>query len=180
MRITLKVKTIFLCCLFCYRWYDFFIQAHPSIYPLDVVQSFWTKIKSLSDNGTIVSIDKVKKEIYDNSSHENELKIWCEANLPDGFFIITDSVLQNYITIVNWTNSMSLHYTNSAIQEFLETELADPWLVAFAMSNNLTIVTYEKSEPNRKNRIKIPEVCNQFNVRYINTIEMLRELNENF
>lgn len=159
---------------------NFFIQAHRSIYPLDVVQSFWTKIKSLADNGIILSIDKVKREIYDNSSHEDELKIWCETNLPDDFFVNTDSVLQNYIAIVNWTNSMSHHYKNRAIQEFLETDLADPWLVAFAMSNNWTIVTYEKSEPNRQNRIKIPEVCNQFNVRHINTIEMLRELNENF
>ena len=159
---------------------NFFIQAHRSIYPLDIAQSFWTKIKNLANNGTILSIDKVKKEIYDNSSHEDKLKIWCKANLPNGFFIDTDTVLQNYITIVNWTKSMSHHYTTNAIQEFLETDLADPWLIAFAMSNNWTIVTYERSEPNRKNRIKIPEVCNQFNVRYVNTIEMLRELNENF
>ena len=159
---------------------NFFIQAHRSIYPLDIVQSFWIKIKSLSENSTIVSIDKVKKEIFDNSSHEDELKQWCNSNLPNDFFLNTDSVLQNYVTIVNWANSMSNHYNQNAIQEFLETDLADPWLVAFAISNNWTIVTYEKSEPNRKNRIKIPEVCNQFNVRYINTIEMLRELNENF
>jgi len=97
---------------------NFFIQAHRSIYPLDVVQSFWTKIKSLADNGIILSIDKVKREIYDSSSHEDELKIWCEANLPDDFFVNTDSVLQNYIAIVNWTNSMSYHYKNRAIQDF--------------------------------------------------------------
>ena len=65
---------------------NFFIQAHRSIYPLDVVQSFWLKVKSLSQNGIIVSIDKVKKEIFDNSSHEDELKLWCEANLPNDFF----------------------------------------------------------------------------------------------
>ena len=159
---------------------NFFIQAHRSIYPLDVVPSFWLKIKSLAENDTIVSVDKVKKEIYDNSSHEDELKQWCEINLPPNFFIGTDTVLSNYISIVNWANSMSHHYTSSAIQEFLQTDLADPWLIAFAMSNDWTIVTYEKSEPNRKNRIKIPEACNQFNVRFTNTIEMLRELNENF
>lgn len=157
---------------------NFFIQAHRSIYPLDVVQSFWVKIENLASNGTIVSIDKVKKEIFDNASHQDELKDWCDDNLPDDFFINTDSVLNNYVSIVNWVNSS--HYTERARQEFLATDLADPWLVAFAMSNGWTIVTYEKSEPNRRNRIKIPEVCNRFNVRHINTIEMLRELNENF
>mgnify|MGYP000144434524 CR=1 FL=1 len=159
---------------------NFFIQAHRLIYPLDVVQSFWLKVSTLSQKGTIVSIDKVKKEIYDNSSHEDELKLWCDSNLPNDFFMNTDTVLQNYILIVNWVNSMSHHYTNNAIQKFLETDLADPWLIAFAMSNHWAIVTYEKSEPNRKNKIKIPEVCNQFNVRYINTIEMFRELKERF
>ena len=159
---------------------NFFIQAHRSIYPLDVVQSFWLKIKSLSQSGTIVSIDKVRKEIYDKSSHEDELKIWCDSNLSDGFFINTDSVLKNNISIVSWTHSMSDHYTRSAIQEFLETDLADPWLIAFVISNDWTIVTYEKSQPERKNRIKIPEICNQFNVRYIDTIQMFRELSESF
>jgi Domain of unknown function (DUF4411) len=159
---------------------NFFIQAHRAYYPIDVVQSFWTKVESLSSQNVIASIDKVKKEIFDNSSHEDELKVWCQAKIANGFFIDTSSVLNNYIQIVNWVNSMNNHYTPRAIQEFLTADLADPWLIAYAMSNNTTIVTYEKSEPNRKNRIKIPEVCNQFNVRYINTIDMMRELNEKF
>lgn len=159
---------------------NFFIQAHRSIYPLDVVRSFWLKIYDLSRTGAIVSIDKVKKEIYDNSSHEDELKSWCSCNLPNDFFINTDTVLQNYIAIVSWANSMSHHFTSNAIEEFLETDLADPWLIAFAMSNNWTIVTYEKSQPERKNRIKIPEVCDQFNIRHIDTIQMFRELKESF
>lgn len=159
---------------------NFFIQAHRSTYPLDVFQSFWVKIKALSENGILVSIDKVRKEIFEKSSHEDELRKWCESNLSENFFISTGSYLENYIAIVKWTHSMSYHYTPNAIQEFLETDLADPWLIAFAMSNKGTIVTYEKSQPERQNRIKIPEVCNQFNVRYIDPIQMFRELKEQF
>ncbi len=73
---------------------------------------------------------------------------------------------------------MSHQYHKNAIDEFLEARLADLWLVSFALGKEITIVTYEKSEPNIKRKIKIPEVCNQFGVRYINTIEMLRELGE--
>ena len=103
---------------------NFFIQAHRSIYPLDIFQGFWIKIKSLSDNGTILSIDKVKKEIFDKSSHEDELMRWCNSNLNENFFIDTTSFLNNYISIVNWTTSMNNHYTQPAIEEFLEVELA--------------------------------------------------------
>lgn len=106
------------------------------------------------------------------------MKEWCISNLPETFFIISDGVISRYIEIVNWAHSMNHHYKQSAIDEFLATSLADPWLVAHAMEYDCTIVTYEKSEPMGKRRIKIPEVCNQFNVKYINTVEMLRELNE--
>lgn len=89
-----------------------------------------------------------------------------------------DVVPSFWIKVSDLAKSMRSHYKQRAIEEFLAAELADPWLVAYSMANNCTIVTYEKSEPSRKSRIKIPEVCNRFNVKYINTIEMLRELNE--
>ena len=36
---------------------NFFIQAHRAYYPIDVIQSFWTKVKQLADEGKIKSID---------------------------------------------------------------------------------------------------------------------------
>lgn len=158
---------------------NFFIQAHRSTYPLDVVPSFWSLVKSLGDEGTIKSIDKVKKEIFDDSAHEDELKAWCQAHLPEGFFIDTESVLENYIAITSWASS-STHYTPRAIQGFLETDLADPWLVALAMSTGATVITYETSEPLRQNKIKLPDVCAQFIVGCLSPIQMFRELGRTF
>lgn len=159
---------------------NFFIQAHRSYYPLDIFEGFWKNAKNLASDGRIISIDKVKKEIYDKSSHEDELKLWCQDNLSNDFFKATDAYLPNYIKIVQWVNSKRNHYKNSAIEEFLQTDLADPWLVAYALKENLNIVTYEKSEPGTKKRVKIPEVCNQFSVKFINTIDMMRELKIRF
>ncbi len=61
---------------------NFFIQAHRVNYPLDVAFSFWNKVKQLADYGKIISIDKVKQEIYQN---EDALKPWCVTNLPRFF-----------------------------------------------------------------------------------------------
>lgn len=157
---------------------NFFIQAHRAYYPLDVVESFWHKISELARHKKFRSIDKVRKEIYEKSSHEDELKIWCQANLPDDFFLSTEGAIGQYIKIVQWAKTMNKHYTQNAIDVFLETDLADPWLIAYALNKDITIVTYEKSEPKRKKQIKIPDVCNQFGVRCINTVDMLRELNQ--
>ncbi|MDX1471042.1 MAG: DUF4411 family protein [Flavobacteriaceae bacterium] len=159
---------------------NFFIQAHRSYYPLDVVESFWVRTEELAREGHIISIDKVKKEIYDKSSHEDELKLWCIDNLDDQFFYRTDEALPQYIQIVQWVNTMRHQYLDSAIEEFLQADLADPWLVAYAMKEDLVIVTYEKSAPGAKKRVKIPEVCNHFGIRFVDTIEMMRELNSKF
>ena len=35
---------------------NFFIQAHRVSYPLDVVPSFWNKVKNLADNDKIISV----------------------------------------------------------------------------------------------------------------------------
>ena len=53
---------------------NFFIQAHRENYPLDVAPSFWNKVKALALREKLISIDKVRKEIYD---YEDELKKWC-------------------------------------------------------------------------------------------------------
>ncbi len=158
---------------------NFFIQAHRANYPLDVATSFWDKVKQLAEQQKIVSIDKVKKEIYD---HQDELKTWCENNLPADFFRETTSVITSYSQVVVWANSRSGHYLPTAIAEFLDADEADAWLVSYAHFDaaNRIIVTHEKSQPDRRNKVKIPEVCSPFNINFVNTIEMFRQLGERF
>lgn len=161
---------------------NFFTQSHRTIYPLDVAISFWNKVKMLVDNHKIISIDKVKKEIYDGK--EDEIKQWCVENLPDNFFLDTETpeIILQYRKIINWTNSMRSHYTDKAIEEFSEYENADAWLISFVLTtrDKITIVTYETSESQRKNKIKIPDVCDHFGSKWVNVVKMFRELGETF
>ena len=57
---------------------------------------------------------------------------------------------------------------------------ADGWLVAYAQAHNAVVVTHEKFSADAKSRVIIPNVCQQFNVRYLNTFEMLRQLGVQF
>lgn len=158
---------------------NFFIQAHRGNYPLDVAISFWDKVKQLAEQQKIISIDKVKKEIYD---HQDDLRTWCENNLPADFFKDTTSVVTSYSQVVIWANSRRGHYFSTAIAEFLDADEADAWLVSYAHVDtvNRIIVTHEKSQPDRKNKVKIPEACARFNIRFVDTIEMFRQLGERF
>ena len=58
--------------------------------------------------------------------------------------------------------------------------VADGWLVAYAQAHNLTLVTQEVRNPDIKKRVPIPNVCEQFNVNFINTFDMLRQLGVRF
>lgn len=158
---------------------NFFIQAHRVNYPLDIAFSFWNKVKELAESGRIISIDKVKAELYDKN---DELEDWCRANLPEDFFKSTDEVMAEYGIVTSWAISMNQHYLPNALNEFLDADEADAFLVAYSLADkvNRVIVTQEISQPNRKNKIKIPEACIPVNVRFLNTIEMFRELGATF
>ncbi len=158
---------------------NFFIQAHRASYPLDIATSFWSKVVQLAEEGKIISIDKVKNEIFKN---EDELKQWCEINLPDNFFRDTSTIIPQYSQIVAWAVSKNTHYLPNALAEFLDADEADAWLAAYALVDvqSITIVTHELSEPNRKNKVKIPDACLANGVQFCNTIEMLRQLGERF
>jgi hypothetical protein len=157
---------------------NFFIQAHRVTYPLDVVPSFWNKVKELADKGKIISIDKVKKEIFKN---DDDLKKWCENNLSSDFWKDSNKNPIQYARIAAWGASQTARYTQNAIQEFLDAEEADAFLMAFTLADliNRKVVTYEKPG-NKKDKIKIPDVCQVFGIKYIDPITMFRELGETF
>ena len=78
---------------------NFFIQAHRVSYPLDVAFSFWNKVKQLAEEDKIISIDKVKNEIYDKN---DALEEWCRTNLPEGFFKESSEVMAAYGQVSSW------------------------------------------------------------------------------
>ncbi|MFN8864329.1 MAG: DUF4411 family protein [Flavobacteriales bacterium] len=46
---------------------NFFIQAHRVYYPIDVASGFWDKVMQLAHERKVISIDKVKAELYDKN-----------------------------------------------------------------------------------------------------------------
>ena len=154
---------------------NFFITAHRTSYPLDVFPSFWEKVKELALAGQIGSIDKVKKEIYEN---EDALKNWCEENLPDDFFQDSSPALPaEYSQVVNWAYSnLNNPSSQPALDVFLHADEADAFLVAFAKKYKLAVVTNEVSAPDSKRNVKLPDACQAFGVRSLTPVQLFREL----
>lgn len=158
---------------------NFFIQAHRVHYPIDVATGFWNKVGHLAKEGSVISIDKVQNELYDKN---DALEDWCRNNLPEDFFKDTFGLMATYSQVTAWAISRNHHYLPNALKEFLDADEADAFLVAYCLADpaNKYVVTQEVSEPNRQNKVKIPDVCIALNVAYVNTIAMFRQLGETF
>jgi len=155
---------------------NFFIESYRKGFPMDVIPSFWDKLKVLAEGKKVISVDKVKDEIYRN---DDELKAWCEANLPEDFFKDTTEVIAEYSQVVNWAFSKKDNpYSRQALDIFMDAEEADAWLVAFAKKYSHPLVTNERSEPNSKKSVKIPDACAPVGVRCVLPMDMFRELGE--
>jgi hypothetical protein len=158
-----------------------FITPHRGGYnPLDVAISFWNKIHELSDTSVIISIDKVKDELF---GHDDELKKWVKETLPGNFFVKfeSDATLAKLRDVSAWAITHRT-YNDAAKRKFLDITKADIYLVSFAATwpEDYTIVSFEKSNPRQVGEIKLPDACNAFGARCIMMADMFHELGQTY
>jgi hypothetical protein len=58
--------------------------------------------------------------------------------------------------------------------------LADPWIIAHALKEGAVIVTKEVKETTNTTRVKIPNVCENMGVPWINDFQLIEALNIQF
>ena len=157
---------------------DVFMAAKNLYYSFDICPGFWKSIVHHHRKGDVFSIDRIRKEIFAGDDTE-ELVKWVKNEIPIEFFhsTKTDQVVTAYREIMSWVQQNSQYFTH-AKEDFAMG--ADGWLVAFARVEAVTVITNEESAPDSKRSIKLPDVCNRFEVQCENTFTMLRALNIQF
>lgn len=152
---------------------NIFIQAHQSYYAFDIAPSFWEKLIHNARDEKLISIDKIMEELK-NGDDNDLLENWATTEFQNWFMSCSnEEVFKRYSQIIDWSQN-STHFKGAAKDEFARS--ADSWVLAYAKAYNHTIVTHEKYDANNKKRIKIPNVCEKFNISYIDTFTMLRNL----
>lgn len=151
-----------------------FIEAKNRYYTMDICPGYWDWILHANKINVVASIEFVKQELIIG---KDTLAKWVEEH-PDLFIPQSDPKTQEfYSKIVNYVQGLS-DFEQKAKDDFLKG--ADPWLIAKAGANSATIVTHEKYDKNIKKRIKIPNVCEHYEINCINTFELLHKLNVQF
>ncbi|MNG04530.1 hypothetical protein D3C84_876660 [compost metagenome] len=65
---------------------------------------------------------------------------------------------------MKWT-AANTHFKEAAKIEFARSDIADAFLIATAMAYGQDIITHELSNPDRKNKIQIPDAAANFGVK---------------
>ena len=155
-----------------------FITAKNTFYAYDIVPSFWSTLLGMFKLGKVKVIDAVADEIADG---KDDLTEWFGENIKKSADDIGDAyviqakqdgtVLQNYQDIANLI-VQNTQYKESEKARFLSR--ADPWLIAAGKALNATIVTQEVLSGEGTRKVKIPDICQQVGVKYVNLYDMMR------
>jgi predicted nuclease of predicted toxin-antitoxin system len=148
------------------------IQAWQKYYSPKICPSYWDILDLLGEAEKIFLPEEVYKEI---TRTEDELSQWLKSsNIP--IRKIDENV----------TKCLKDIYSANPIHKFLvdntkARSLADPWVIAHAINEGAVVVTKEEKVTARNSkRIKIPNVCDNMNIEWMNDFQMVAELNIKF
>lgn len=154
------------------------ITPQHHFYPFDFAPRFWEQMKEHIASGKIAILDMVKAEILQGT---DELQEWF-STIDIGEYIDRreSDILVSYSKVLQHVQENPC-YKQSALQEWAKASVADPWLIATAMSRGYTIVTFEVCNNNLSvkqpsKNAKIPDVARCFGVQTITLYEMMRAL----
>ncbi|WP_276360207.1 DUF4411 family protein [Daejeonella sp. H1SJ63] len=135
-------------------------------------EGYWDMLNELGNQNRIFLPQAVADEI---TKTDDELSQWLSTSkIP--IQTINESIALALRSIYAANPDHKLLVDNTR-----QRSLADPWLIAHAINDNACVVTKENLETaaNSK-RIKIPNVCNNMGVRWINDFQFVEELNLRF
>jgi len=140
---------------------------------MDICPAYWDWLDQQFDQGELASIDMVGREL---KAGDDALAKWAKER-PTHFIANDDQPTQQIFTVIVQTVMMG-DYNAGNRDHFLAK--ADPWMIAKAETTGATVVSHEsRLEPNTK-KVKVPNICDQFNVPCISTFQLLRALRARF
>lgn len=145
------------------------IQAWQKYYNPKFCPDYWNILIVLGKNETIFIPELVYEEVVRTV---DDLSKWLKssnipiANISESVTKHIRKILEDYPLLVDNTKARSL---------------ADPWVIAHAISENATVVTKEeKVTALNSKKIKIPNVCDNIGIRWMNDFQFIEEVDIKF
>ena len=145
------------------------LEAKNGYYGFAICPGFWNWLKGGSKLGRVGSVAKIRREINDGDDND-ELKVWINDGKPLDFIAPDAATVDALKDVTQWVMAQDYDEKNRAA--FFAK--ADPLLVAHAIAHDCTVVTHETYVPSNSKKVKIPNVCEAMDVKWVNCFEMLR------
>lgn len=148
------------------------IQAWQKYYSPRFCPDYWSLLNDFGEKGKIFLPQNVFEEIVKT---EDDLTNWLkDSKIP---IKEVDGLVANCLRDIYAANPLHKYLVDNTKQR----SLADPWVIAHAIKENACVVTKEeKVTAINATRIKIPNVCENMGIRWINDFEFVEELNIHF
>lgn len=149
------------------------IQAKNGPYAMDVHETFWKFIDEKIEARVIASSVMVYKEWTDGN---DDLAQWAKDRKDSGFFLEPTEQAQTIFGEI--ADYVTNNYGSPHVERFLAG--ADPWIIAQAKADGAAVVTHEVRVNQESRKVKIPNICEQFQVEWMNLYRMLHDLGAKF
>lgn len=148
------------------------IQAWQKYYSTKICPDYWNVLNELGVNNKIFLPEMVYEEI---TRTDDDLSKWLKQSSIPEYKI--DTPVTEWLKEIYAQNPLHINLVDNTKQR----SLADPWVIAHALKENAIVVTKEEkiTAANAK-RIKIPNVCDNMGVSWINDFQFIEELNIQF
>jgi hypothetical protein len=151
------------------------IEAHQRTYPIGIADSFWEWLGGQVQAGNIVAPKRVYQEVAENKKHQDEVAKWVRHRREKGLCISPSKRVQELVGQVE-----KFVFTKySAVEAWDFSRGGDAWVVAPALNSQGVVVTKESFLRPDAQKARIPDVCDQFRIKCIDTLQMLRVLKAN-
>ncbi|MFA8342598.1 MAG: DUF4411 family protein [Rhodothermaceae bacterium] len=145
-----------------------FIEAWNKYYSPDFCGNYWDVLEKLGREGVLFIPAMVKKEI---DKKDDELSQWLKRNSS---FVkpITEDV---QIKLREIYAKDSSH--RRLVDTTKERSMADPWVIAHALAEDAVVVTKEALMGEASTKVKIPNVCENMDIEWMDDFSFIRETN---
>jgi len=156
-----------------------FFEANRKYYSRSICPGYWDALEHYATRGSICSIDLVRDEIL-RGNESDWAREWASDRAPQKMWLSTEceEIKAAFEEIARMVRE-SGRYRKTAQDMFFASN-TDGMLIATAKVHGRKIVTMEKSDAKRRKEVKIPDLCKELGVAYLNTYQMLDELEIRF
>ena len=142
------------------------------LYSPKVCPGYWDVLNEFGKEGIIGIPQAIHDEIL---KVEDDLSKWLSGStIP--VLGVDEEVMANLKKMYGAHPNHEYIVSNNGIHS-----AGDPWLIAHVMKENAVIVTKESNEPYKNpTRIKIPHICDNMGIRWMDDFAMVQELNFKF